>query len=143
MHRREEAIRGWRNWLREDPLVHPCRWLRPDLVPPAPFFASLLVVLEFWLIRARLMRNSVKLGFPTFAVLGKGRPVLRNSLKRLKGGSLFCLRFPCLVLTGEMLAEVVHRKGATAGSLDGWGWREFKALPISWFDGLLLVFFQG
>ena len=29
--------RGWRNWLREDPLVHPYRWLRPDLVPPAPF----------------------------------------------------------------------------------------------------------
>ena len=38
-------------------------------------------------------------------------------------------------LTGEMLAEVVHREGATAGSLDGWGWREFKALPVSWFDG--------
>ena len=37
VHRRDEAIRGWRNWIREDPLVHPCRWLRPDLVPPAPF----------------------------------------------------------------------------------------------------------
>ena len=23
VHRRDEAIRGWRNWLREDPLVHP------------------------------------------------------------------------------------------------------------------------
>ena len=30
-------IRGWRNWLREDPLVRPERWLRPDLVPLAPF----------------------------------------------------------------------------------------------------------
>ena len=37
VHRREEAIRGWRDWLREDPLVHPYKWLRPDLVPPAPF----------------------------------------------------------------------------------------------------------
>ena len=37
VHRRDEAIRGWRNWVREDPLVHPYRWLRPDLVPPAPF----------------------------------------------------------------------------------------------------------
>ena len=37
VYRREEAIRSWRNWLREDPLVHPKRWLRPDLVPPAPF----------------------------------------------------------------------------------------------------------
>ena len=37
VHRRDEAIRWWRYWLREDPLVHPYRWLRPDLVPPAPF----------------------------------------------------------------------------------------------------------
>ena len=37
VHRRDEAIRGWRNWVREDPLVHPYEWLRPDLVPPAPF----------------------------------------------------------------------------------------------------------
>ena len=37
VHRRDEAIRGWRNWIREDPLVHPCEWLRPDLVHPAPF----------------------------------------------------------------------------------------------------------
>ena len=36
-HRRDEAIKGRRNWIREDPLVHPKRWLRPDLVPPAPF----------------------------------------------------------------------------------------------------------
>ena len=26
-----------RNWIREDPCVHPYKWLRPDLVPPAPF----------------------------------------------------------------------------------------------------------
>ena len=38
-----------------------------------------------------------------------------------------------------MLAEVVHRKGATAGSLDGWVWREFTALPVSWFDGLARI----
>ena len=37
VHRQDEAVRGWRNWIREDPLVHPYRWLRPDLVPPAPF----------------------------------------------------------------------------------------------------------
>ena len=37
VHRRDEAVRVWRNWIREDPLVHPYRWLRPDLVPPAPF----------------------------------------------------------------------------------------------------------
>ena len=37
VHRRDDAIRGWRNWVRDDPLVHPYKWLRPDLVPPAPF----------------------------------------------------------------------------------------------------------
>ena len=36
VHRRDEAIRRWRNWIREDPIVHPCWWLRPDLVLPAP-----------------------------------------------------------------------------------------------------------
>ena len=37
VHRRDEATGRWRNWIREDPMVHPYRWLRPDLVPPAPF----------------------------------------------------------------------------------------------------------
>ena len=37
VHRRDEAIRSWRSWLREDPLVRPYRWLRPDLVPPSLF----------------------------------------------------------------------------------------------------------
>ena len=37
IHRRDAAIQGWRNWIREDPLVHPYRWRRPHLVPPAPF----------------------------------------------------------------------------------------------------------
>ena len=37
VHRRDEAIREWRNWLGDDPLVHPYKWLRPDVAPPAPF----------------------------------------------------------------------------------------------------------
>ena len=35
--RRDFALQGWRSWILEDPLVHPYRWLRSDLVPPAPF----------------------------------------------------------------------------------------------------------
>ena len=42
-------------------------------------------------------------------------------------------------LTGQMLADVVRRKGATAGSLDGWGWRELKVLPVSWYDELARI----
>ena len=33
VHRRDEAIRVWHNWLREDRLVHPYKWLRPDFSP--------------------------------------------------------------------------------------------------------------
>ena len=38
-----------------------------------------------------------------------------------------------------MLADVVRGKGATAGSLDGWCWRELKVLPVSWYDGLARI----
>ena len=43
-------------------------------------------------------------------------------------------------MTGQMLADVVVQcKGATAGSLDGWGWRELKVLPVSWYDELARI----
>ena len=42
-------------------------------------------------------------------------------------------------MTGQMLSDVVHRKGATACSLDGWGWRELKVLAASWHDELAPV----
>ena len=35
--RRDVAVRSWRSWLLEDDKVHPYRWLKPDLVAPAPF----------------------------------------------------------------------------------------------------------
>ena len=42
-------------------------------------------------------------------------------------------------LSGQILADVVHRKSVSAGGLDGWGWRELKVFPVPWFDGLLWV----
>ena len=42
-----------------------------------------------------------------------------------------------------MLADVVQRKSATAGSLDGWGWRELKVLPVSWCDELARILAKG
>ena len=42
-------------------------------------------------------------------------------------------------LTGQILAGVVRRKGANAGGLDGWGWRELKVLRVSWFDELARI----
>ena len=40
-------------------------------------------------------------------------------------------------LTGQMLSDTVQRK--SAGSLDGWGWRELKVLPVSWYDELARI----
>ena len=57
----------------------------------------LLVALGFYLIPLGLMRNSERLGFPTFVALGKGRPALRNSIVKLRGGYLCYRRFLCLV----------------------------------------------
>ena len=48
-----------------------------------------------------------------------------------------------LQLTRDMLLDVVWRKDATAGSLDGWGWREVKVLPLPWFDGLARILPKG
>ena len=44
-----------------------------------------------------------------------------------------------LPLLREILADVVRRKGATAGSLDGRGWRELKVLLVAWVDGLARI----
>ena len=49
------------------------------------------------------------------------------------------LEFELPRLTGQVLADVVQRKGATAGSLDGWGWREPKVFPVAWYDGLARI----
>ena len=62
---------------------------------------------------------------------------------RLTAGCLYLLpeiSLPSLI--GEMLADVVRCKGATAGILDGWGWRETKALNVARFDGLARVLFK-
>ena len=37
--RREHGIRAWRTWILEDRSTHPFRWLRPDMVPPAPILS--------------------------------------------------------------------------------------------------------
>ena len=100
VHRRDEAIRGWRNWIREDPTVHPYRWLRPDLVPPAP---SLQCEPHLTPGGSGVLADPAKIdeefrsrpGFPIFVALGKGRPALRNSIEKWRAGYHFYLRFIC------------------------------------------------
>ena len=42
-------------------------------------------------------------------------------------------------MSGTHRFEVVKRKAATAGSLDGREWRELKSLPVPWFDLLARI----
>ena len=86
------------------------------------------------------MKNSERPGFPTFVALDKGRPALMNSAHEVCWvGCRGWYEFSLPTLTGDVLFEVVRRKSSTAGSLDGWGWRELKVLPVAWFDGLAKI----
>ena len=71
--RRDVAVRSWRSWVLEDDKVHPYRWLKPDLVAPAPLCVVILVlplmVVGFFLILIALMSSFVMLGFPSRVVL--------------------------------------------------------------------------
>ena len=97
VHRRDDAIRGWRNWVREDPLVHPYKWLRPDFVPPGPFLhcephltpGGSGVISD----PGRIDEEFRKAWLPHFCRSGKGRPALTNSILRLLGGCLSYLKF--------------------------------------------------
>ena len=140
---RDEAIRGWRNWIREDPLVHPYRWLRPDLVPPAPFLQC----------EPRLTTNCSgvlsdpnridaefrKAWLPYFCRSGQRETSLDEFGFEVDGWLPLLPEVRLHRLTGQMLADVVHHKHVSAGGLDGWGWREFKVLPVPWFDELARI----
>ena len=130
VHRRDDAIRGWRGWLREDPLVRPQRWLRPDLVPPPPFSRCdphLTPGGSGWL--------------PYFCRSGQREASLEEFNEEVVGWLLLLseieIEMPPLI--GDDLFQVVRRKTATAGSLDGWGWRELKSLLVPWFDCLARI----
>ena len=118
-HRRSVGITAWRNWLREDPLVHPCRWLRACGLPPSPFLQCDRAL--------------------TPVVSGQRETSLDEFDSECDGWLPRLGEFSLPALSGDMLLEVVKRKSATAGSLDGWGWRELKVLLVAWFDGLARI----
>ena len=142
--RREAAIRGWRNWILEDPLVHPYKWLRADLVPPAPFLVcdpgvtldGSGILVDPHVIDAEFR----KAWMPFFCRRERGHADLDSfrAVAEELTPLLEEVRLPRL--SGAMLHEVVQKKSPTAGSLDGWGWRELKALPVAWFDRLASLF---
>ena len=146
IHRRDDAIRGWRNWIREDPLTRPYKWLRPELVPPAPFLQCgphfTPVGSGVLADPARIDEEFRKAWLPYFCRSGQ-RETSLDEFDHEVGRWLPLLPEVSLPrLTSRMLADVVQRKSATAASLDGWGWRELKVLPVSWYDELARILTQ-
>ena len=124
-------------------LVTPFCELRPDMVPLLHFFSVSLIffllVLGFLPIKLGLMRNSERFGFPTFCRSGRREASHEEFAEEVDGWLTLLLVISLPDLTGEMLADVVRHEGATAGSLDGWGWRESKVLLVAWYDGLACI----
>ena len=143
VYRRDEAVRGWRNWIREDPLVHAYHWLGPDLVPPAPFLQcephrtsdGSGVLSDPNQIDAEFR----KAWLPYFCRSGQRETSLHEFGFEVDGWLPILPEIHLPRLTGQMLADVVLHKGVSAGGLDGWGWRELKVLPVSWFDELARI----
>ena len=76
--RRQETIRGMAELVEGRSSYSSLQVALVGLGSPLLFYysvtlSSLLVVLGLWLIRPGLMRNSERLGFPTFVLLGDGR----------------------------------------------------------------------
>ena len=143
VHRRDAAVQGWRNWVREDHLVHPYRWLRPDLVPPAPCLqcdprltAGGSGVLSD---PAAIDEEFRKAWLPYFCRSGQRETSLDEFSFEVDGWLPLLPEVQLPRLTGQMLFDVVNHKSVSAGGLDGWGWRELKVLPVSWYDGLARI----
>ena len=129
VHRRDEAVRVWRNWIREDPLVHPYRWLRPDLVPPAPFLqcephrtpGGSGVLSD----PARIDDEFRKAWLPYFCRSWQRETSLEEFDGEVDGWLPPLPEVHLPRLTVQVLADVVQRKGATAG-----GQRPLSVLPV-------------
>ena len=132
-----------RNWIREDPVVHPKKWLPTALVHPAPFLQCkpLLSLGGSGVLAdpARIDEQFRKAWLPYFCRSGQRDTSLEEFNREVDGWLPLLPEVNLLRLTGQVLADAVRRKGATAGSLDGWGWRELKVLPVPWFDELARI----
>ena len=118
------AVQG----LEEDPFVYFYKWLRPDLIFPAPFLpfqphftpgCSGVVADE-----GRIDEEFRKAWLPYFCRSGQRGTSLEELTREVEGWLPILPEFQLPRLTDQMLAVFVLRKSATAGSIDGWGWRE-------------------
>ena len=87
----------------------------------------------------RIDEEFQKAWFPYFCRSGRRETSLEEFAHEVGGWLPILPKVVLPRLSGSLLADVVRRKKVTAGGLDGWGWREFKVLPVSWFDGLARI----
>ena len=140
--RRDEGIRRWKEWLREDLSSRPYAWLRPDFVPPSPFLVvhephtqSSQIIVEPHLIDAEFR----KAWMPYFCRSGHPQVSVEQFLDYI-GHFLPQQNFLDLPrITRRDLQEVARARKSTAGGLDGWAWNEVKALHLPWFSGLAIL----
>ena len=139
--RRDDGIRRWKGWLREDLSSRPYAWLRPDFVPPSPFLVvkdpetqSSQVIVEPHLIDAEFR----KAWMPYFCRSGHPEVSAEQFLGFI-GHLLPQDNFLVLPrITGRDLQEVARAKKATAGGLVGLGMK-LRLPPCLGF--LVLLFF--
>ena len=140
--RRDDGIRRWKRWLREDLSSRPYAWLRPDFVPPSPFLVvkdpqtqSSQVIVEPHLIDAEFR----KAWMPYFCRSSHPEVSAEQFLGFIGHFSPQENFLNLPRITGRDLQEVGRAKKATAGGLDGWAWNEIKALSLPWFSGLAIL----
>ena len=101
VHRRDESLRSWRNWILVDPLVHPYRWLQPDLVPPSPFLSCDRVIMSggsgVSCTLRLLMSTSEMLGFPSSVGQAQGLLIPLFSMQKLGAGCQLLRRLSSLL----------------------------------------------
>ena len=71
---------------------------------------------------------------------GQRDTVLEEFTREVDGWLPFCLRFLCLGLLGRCLLRLFIVRVLLLVAWMAGGWREFKALLVSWFDGLARIF---
>ena len=145
VHRRDEAIRGGGIGLGRIPWCTRTSGFVQTWPPPAPLLqckphltpGGCGVLADV----ARIDEEFRKGWLPYFCRSGQKRDTNLEEFNEEVGGCgyHFYQRVAVPRLTGQMLADVVQREGATADSLDGWRWRELKVLPVAWYDGLARI----
>ena len=124
-------------------MVHPKRWLRADRLPPSPFLPCDRALTPggsgVLADPAGIDEEFRKAWLPYFCRSVQRETSLDEFNVECNGWLPRLGEFSLRALTGDMLFEVVKKKSATAGSLDGWGWRELKVLLVVWFHHLARI----